>query len=878
MVSGSVFPPGNIAITCSATDACGNSNRCTFAVTVIADTNSPAITCPTNLIAVAQFTEGAAVWWDTPVTDNVDPNVTVICNPPSGTEFVLGTTPVLCEATDASGNLSRCSFTVTVVEPPPLRLEQAGAGFTLRWIGERVLLETFSLTPPVYWRAARVPVRTNGLERIAMIVPARDAMRFFQVSTYAPPPSEPDPFDDDRDMPLELPGGGALNAGAGVGVPSLVLPQADARPQGVAPTPLYSIRIHAIRTANDDGSQAGTITANQVKALVDAANTIYASVGIQFLFDPLVDFATKNSTLFNHDFSVSVDLNSLTDPDMTDKELGALQLPEANTAARNQEARKHKGQIVVYFRRGDNWVFDQNQGHWTLGQNTWASSSWAGEYVLMFPGSTSANVLPHELGHYLQNRHTFAGGINTVADAAAKIKAGVENGSFPVNQGEFALENPPYDSDWILDTPTDVGPKIFDDAGIPRCGPVDHVSIPVTFTGGTTLNYQLKPQRENLMNYFGCTPRVLTPQQIARARDGIENGMRQVLVAPKANAVTVNISRRGDAVDIAASEIAVVRTGFRQVVTAFRDGGGFLCVVAWSITANGEIERQGEAVAGQVSKVTACSMGLGLVATAVRDSAGNLKVIVWQVLSDGQVVRKGDASAGAVSEISLCRWGIEHLATAVRDGSGGLTLIGWHVTASGEVSRQGTKTAGAISQVSVSPIGPHRVVTAVRNSLGNLQVIVWEASSDRNTIARLKSGYAGAISAIDAFSVDVDLATTTVRNGSGNIQVIAWRVTDDGSILRKEDAVGVAVSKVASTRLSLELLATAVRSDIGNLRVFAWEISPNGNQVLLRDESVPGAAGGISEVATCRVDTGSIVTAVRNAGGQLQLIVWRVMQ
>jgi hypothetical protein len=47
-------------------------------------------------------------------TDNCDPNVDVVCVPPSGSPFPLGTTTVVCTATDNCTNRSRCTFTVTV--------------------------------------------------------------------------------------------------------------------------------------------------------------------------------------------------------------------------------------------------------------------------------------------------------------------------------------------------------------------------------------------------------------------------------------------------------------------------------------------------------------------------------------------------------------------------------------------------------------------------------------------------------------------------------------------------------------------------------------------------------------------------------------------
>jgi hypothetical protein len=111
--SGSSFPKGATTVTCSATDASGNSSSCSFTVT-IADTQSPTLgACPVNINASS--TAGCANVTYTPptVSDNC-PGATVSCAPPSGTCFAIGTTPVTCTGTDTSGNTTMCSFTVTV--------------------------------------------------------------------------------------------------------------------------------------------------------------------------------------------------------------------------------------------------------------------------------------------------------------------------------------------------------------------------------------------------------------------------------------------------------------------------------------------------------------------------------------------------------------------------------------------------------------------------------------------------------------------------------------------------------------------------------------------------------------------------------------------
>ena len=117
--SGSFFSVGTTPVTCTATDASGNTATCSFTVTVN-DTEPPKIQCPNNITKANDPGEcGAIVTFQPTVTDNC-PGVTFSCSPASGSFFSVGTTPVTCTATDASGNTATCSFTVTVndTEPP----------------------------------------------------------------------------------------------------------------------------------------------------------------------------------------------------------------------------------------------------------------------------------------------------------------------------------------------------------------------------------------------------------------------------------------------------------------------------------------------------------------------------------------------------------------------------------------------------------------------------------------------------------------------------------------------------------------------------------------------------------------------------------------
>ena len=57
---------------------------------------------------------GFDVFFVVTATDDTDPQPVVACVPPSGSTFAIGTTTVGCTARDASGNVARGSFDVTV--------------------------------------------------------------------------------------------------------------------------------------------------------------------------------------------------------------------------------------------------------------------------------------------------------------------------------------------------------------------------------------------------------------------------------------------------------------------------------------------------------------------------------------------------------------------------------------------------------------------------------------------------------------------------------------------------------------------------------------------------------------------------------------------
>ncbi len=114
--SGTAFPVGTTSVTCTATDAAGNSVSRSFDVTVV-DTTPPVLTVPsTPVFEAIQGPAGATVDFSGLVsaTDLVDPAPTVDCVPASGSLFPPGETIVSCTATDSFNNSSSGQFTVLV--------------------------------------------------------------------------------------------------------------------------------------------------------------------------------------------------------------------------------------------------------------------------------------------------------------------------------------------------------------------------------------------------------------------------------------------------------------------------------------------------------------------------------------------------------------------------------------------------------------------------------------------------------------------------------------------------------------------------------------------------------------------------------------------
>ncbi len=124
---GTIFPVGTttVTFTTSDTSAPPNTATATFQV-IVRDTTAPVIGAVSDVTATAGDLTGALVTFPMPTaTDVTDPAPTVTTSPAAGTLFPIGVHTVTATATDAAGNQSTRTFTVTVLSPAQLSVTPA---------------------------------------------------------------------------------------------------------------------------------------------------------------------------------------------------------------------------------------------------------------------------------------------------------------------------------------------------------------------------------------------------------------------------------------------------------------------------------------------------------------------------------------------------------------------------------------------------------------------------------------------------------------------------------------------------------------------------------------------------------------------------------
>ncbi len=117
---------GAATVTFTVEDASGNSST-TSATFTIEDTTAPELECPSDITTCADqnLVSGAVITWAIPTPSDLCSQVTTTSSHNSGDTFPLGMTTVTYTTTDACGNVSTCSFNVTVQELPEVSISES---------------------------------------------------------------------------------------------------------------------------------------------------------------------------------------------------------------------------------------------------------------------------------------------------------------------------------------------------------------------------------------------------------------------------------------------------------------------------------------------------------------------------------------------------------------------------------------------------------------------------------------------------------------------------------------------------------------------------------------------------------------------------------
>ncbi|XP_022082334.1 uncharacterized protein LOC110974776 isoform X2 [Acanthaster planci] len=160
---GDVFPIGTTTVTYTFTDTFGNSNQCSFDVTVQFVDNVPPVisNCPASFTVTTTSTAGGQAFWTAPTATDVSQVTTSSTHNPGAT-FPVGTTTVTYTFTDTAGNSDQCSFDVTVqfVDTIPPTITNCPQSFTRT-------APFGSTTIPVTWNE---PTATDNLGTPTLVI------------------------------------------------------------------------------------------------------------------------------------------------------------------------------------------------------------------------------------------------------------------------------------------------------------------------------------------------------------------------------------------------------------------------------------------------------------------------------------------------------------------------------------------------------------------------------------------------------------------------------------------------------------------------------------------------------------------------------------
>lgn len=314
-------------------------------------------------------------------------------------------------------------------------------------------------------------------------------------------------------------------------------------------------------------------------------------------------------------------------------------------------------------------------------------------------------------------------------------------------------------------------------------------------------------------------------------------------------------------------------------------------VSVWAAsTADGSATRLAQATVDELEDVSVAVGSIGPAARPLVFLSGHggddlLLNLAFEVIADasglalvlnGQLEDDGFRAIGAIAPVAL---GNGQFATTLGNDDGfGLVAYRLADLSATLVRPLAEATGGQATAIRVQALNPDQAVVALRNESGNLELIGFDVAPARFAVTRAAdtSGHPIAASEV-ALVVSGRQAVTAIRSGSGRLRLDSWNVAADLSSISWVHETGTAAGGadlITATLLAPNLVVTAVRNLGGNLLLIVWRLEPDGTLSRLNHENAQ--AGEIDLIALTALDASNVVTAVRDGSGNLLVIGWTI--
>lgn len=648
---------------------------------------------------------------------------------------------------------------------------------------------------------------------------------------------------------------------------------------------MNQIRLHVIPMTNQEKDAAGNflqpyqVTPQEFAQLIDRVNGFYRDTNIQFLFDPVFDWAPMANTEINTD--------------------GANQRKLCN-----EIAAAIPGKMVCFLRWGGDPAGPTGNGNAYpppgAGTKPPHVSDVEQNYV-MLPNRIAANFgllnqgngsfVSHEFGHYLGLYHTFPGWTSRWGPVYGHIKK--EDWSLQAadqavidyiaaNGGTIQALN----GDGLSDTAPDPMPELYTIHNQDICanqsitvnGKLNRKAVSFTFT----------PDPNNIMSYFGGCQNAapfdsfhFSAQQIKLMNDTLKHASRRHLVeSPKFGTRSLQfrsaVARKSDRIEVVAADV---------------DGRAWFA--HWSPTTPGGNWNRWRPIISDIAppnaQVSVVSRDANRLDVFTTGSDGKTYTAAWdQNISNGQwrgwwnILSGFIPAGGAVTAVSRTP---NSLDVFIVSNDGGIYTAAWDQNIANAQWR-GWSRIGAVTAK------PGSLVTAVKRDANKLDIFVagndgktYTAAWDSNVANgqwrgwwNILNGFVPAGGAVTAISRTPNSLDVFLVSNDGGIYTAAWDQNIANAQWRGWARIGTltakAGSQVAVVARDANKLDIFVAGSDGKTYSAAWDANVAGGQWRGWWNILGGAIAPGSAVAALSRTPNSLDVFIVSSDGGIYTAAW----